>query len=123
MPKPSQSHSFPPGLRLRKRAEFLACHEHGRRYHSVHFTLHAIFLENHPARLGLAVSKKTGNAVARNRIKRLLREFFRTLANPPAGWQIVAIAKKGAPNLGLAQVAEELAPLLCRLERLSTQLP
>jgi len=33
--------------------------------------------KNDASRLGITVTKKTGNAVERNRIKRLIREFFR----------------------------------------------
>jgi ribonuclease P protein component len=47
-------------------------------------------------RLGLAVPKGTGNAVARNRIKRQLREVWRErLERVPAGRDYVLIAKPG----------------------------
>ena len=47
-------------------------------------------------RLGLAVPKGTGNAVARNRIKRQLREIWRErLERVPPGRDYVLIAKPG----------------------------
>ena len=50
-------------------------------------------------RLGLAVPKATGNAVARNRIKRQLRELWRTrLERIPSGRDYVLIAKPGLPE-------------------------
>jgi ribonuclease P protein component len=51
--------------------------------------------EGLPFRLGLTVSRKVGNAVARNRAKRRLREMVRLCANPEKleGFDIVLIAK------------------------------
>jgi ribonuclease P protein component len=50
-------------------------------------------------RLGLAVPKAAGNAVARNRIKRQLREAWRArLESVPAGRDYVLIAKPGLPE-------------------------
>ncbi|MBI4054804.1 MAG: ribonuclease P protein component [Elusimicrobia bacterium] len=43
-----------------------------------------------PTRLGISVPKKFGKAVARNRVKRLLRELFRThLGHSRLGWDVV----------------------------------
>jgi ribonuclease P protein component len=60
-------------------------------------------------RLGLTVSKKVGNSPQRSRVKRLLREWFRLhhreLKRP---WDLVIIARAGAPELGLSDVEQEL---------------
>jgi ribonuclease P protein component len=65
----------------------------------------------HP-RLGLVVTRRLGKAVQRNRVKRVLREFFRRhRAGLPAA-DLVIMAKKGAADLAYQQVQEELGRLL-----------
>ena len=65
-------------------------------------------------RLGLTVTKKVGNAVVRNRIKRMLREWMRLHGWVPTGWDLVLVAKDSAAR----QVhPEDFAPDLTRILR------
>ncbi len=98
-----------PRDRLRKRFEFRRLRDEGRRVHTRSFVFCVASGAQPQARLGLTVSRQVGNAVRRNRIKRLLREAFRqgrTLVPPAA--DVVVIAKTGCKVNSLADVRAEL---------------
>ena len=61
-------------LRIKKNSEFSKLFKRGQRVFSPTLTL--IYFPSDKLRMGLAISKKHGKAVQRNRIKRLLREAF-----------------------------------------------
>ena len=71
------------------------------------------------AQLGLAVPKSLGGAVARNRVKRPLREAWRALlADVPAGHDYVLIARPGLPEAaggpGFDWLRERVAEVLAK---------
>lgn len=102
--------SFPKTERLRKRPQFLSVARRGKRHHDKLFVL--IWAPGpHPwTRLGITASKRVGNAVARNRAKRLIREAFRRNKwTFPGGTDVVIIAK---PKLVNATFTELEAALL-----------
>jgi ribonuclease P protein component len=119
-------HDGPGGLRftkerrVRRRAEYVRVQSTGQRVTTTHF----VFLlapgprPEGPSRLGVTASKQVGNAVIRNRIKRLIREAFRL--DPgllPAGVDVVVIARQGADALGQAGLAAEWAKVRTLLGR------
>ncbi len=66
-----------------------------------------------PTRLGVTASKKVGGAVQRNRVKRLVREYFRcNYSKLDQLVDISIIAKKGASDLFYDALSDELSLLL-----------
>jgi ribonuclease P protein component len=68
------------------------------------------------ARLGLTVGRKVGGAVARNRLKRRIREVLRTHWDRlPAGTDVVVVALPGAARLGHDEVRTQVLEGLRRV--------
>jgi ribonuclease P protein component len=108
-----RSQRFPPRFRLRKRHEFVALQRHGQRYGAPHFVVITRALAGAPPRLGVTTSRKVGSAPERNRVRRLVREFFRrhrAALDPPRA--VLVIARPGAAAIRYAEVAHQLARAL-----------
>ena len=100
--------------RVQKSSDFKQALQGGRKELTEHFKV--FIYPNHLEikRIGITTSKRVGSAVKRNRIKRLLREFFRLHKTccPPSS-DIVFIAKPGADKLDYSRLREELKNILC----------
>ena len=116
-------HGFPARLRLKQRREFLRVQRGGRKHQLRHFIVFAApcvparesSSEPSPTRLGITVTRKVGNAVQRNRIKRLVREVFRqNRERLPSGIDLVFVAKQGAAEADFAGVLADFEALLRR---------
>jgi ribonuclease P protein component len=73
------------------------------------------------SRLGLSVSKKTGSAVTRNRIKRRLRELVRRwLIEKPLKFEIVIVARRAAAEAEFAELESIIAKTFAGLSHEGT---
>jgi ribonuclease P protein component len=108
--------------RLTRSAEFERVYRHGRSTANRHLVLYAFANEAAPRpRLGLSVSRKVGNAVQRNKVKRLLREAFASVEPRLAtGQDVVVVARPPARELaereGLRGVEASLTELIEKAE-------
>jgi len=69
--------SLPKIYLLRKKSEFDRVYRHGKRVHGEHFSLILLPNDLDHNRIGISIHGQLRGAVKRNRIKRVIREFFR----------------------------------------------
>jgi ribonuclease P protein component len=96
------SEAFPKERRLRRRRDYLAVQAQGKQFRGTYFILVTrprAECESRVSRVGITVSKRVGNAVTRNRLKRLVREFARRSEWIAPGWDAVVIARARAAEL------------------------
>lgn len=103
--------------RLRKRADFLAAAA-GSKVTAAAFVLQGRGRgDAGPPRVGFTVSKKVGNAVVRNRVRRRLREIVRLsdAERLHAGNDYVLIGRRSALDLPFARLVEDFVGALARI--------
>jgi len=106
--------------RLAKRAEFLEAQRLGGRSQGAWLVIYAMPTTRAHARLGITTSRKVGNAVVRNRWRRLIREAFRlNKARLPLGHDLVVIVKAHEHAPSLDAITDELVRVAKRSAQLT----
>ena len=104
---------LPKARRLRKAADFTAWRREGRSRADGLAVVVARRNGLGVSRVGFSVGKRVGNAVVRNRTKRRLREAVR-IADVLEGWDLLIIARKDAPGVGLRRLSRSVTSLFRR---------
>lgn len=112
--------------RLKNRREFLAVKK-GSRWHGRAFVLQSRLRDEIPnasqrppvVRYGITVTKKIGNAVVRNRVRRRLREAVRLVGpgHSATGCDYVLLARQEVLDIGFQQLVGELTNSLAQVKR------
>ncbi|MFC0525951.1 ribonuclease P protein component [Pontibacillus salicampi] len=102
--------------RIKKNEEFQHVFKHGQSFANRQLVLYYLKKEDQEQfRIGLSVSKRIGNAVTRNQIKRYLRQAFHELGssmNP--SYDIVIIARKPTNQMDFFQMKKSLTHVLSK---------
>ncbi len=102
-------------MRLRRPEEFRRVWSAGRSWAHALFVLWALPNDLDHVRVGITASRKVGNAVARNRARRLLREAARHLyPHITTGWDLVLVSRSTLVTVKEPQVESALRSMLSR---------
>ncbi len=100
--------NFSNDLKIRKSSEFKEVFDKGKRLHTEHYTIVCAPNSLGFPRLGLVIGKRCGNALKRNRIKRVLREVFRQNKTLFDSLDILIIGKKNSEVPDYIRAKEEI---------------
>jgi ribonuclease P protein component len=119
-----QTEKFRAAQKLRSSRQFETVYLKGARVHSSTLVLYGLLNSLDYPRLGLTVSRKIGKAVIRNRVKRRVREIFRTkLQASGPGIDLVVNAKRPIVAAPFPQIRQELQDGLAKLSKLLSNPP
>lgn len=95
---------------LKKKEDFGRVYQQGKSYGNRLLVMYVLEKDrNLENRVGISVSKKVGNSVVRHRVKRLIRESFRTHWKQwRAGHDLVVIARQNAKNKSYQEIESAL---------------
>lgn len=101
------------GRFITKPKEYALIYEKGKSWVCDLLVMRALPNEMASSRYGISVSKRIGNAVVRNRVKRRLREILRAESLRP-GWDIIVIARPAVASADYASLKQAAKGLLLR---------
>jgi ribonuclease P protein component len=102
--------------RLTDSPDFERVYRQGTAYRGKLFSVHAFPNELGTPRLGLSVSRRVGNAVSRNAVRRRLREvYYAALPEIPGSLDLVVSAQPAAADATLGELSEEFVRSLRKI--------
>ncbi|MDR4498457.1 MAG: ribonuclease P protein component [Candidatus Scalindua sp.] len=104
--------------RLRKRTEFQKVFHEGKVFSNDQIIVYALLNSTRISRLGITAGRKFGNAVKRNRLKRIFREAYRLNKHVlNRGVDIIILPRTGFTDLTLKSIEDKFKELLMQIDR------
>lgn len=94
-------------MRIKRRDDFRRAFRVGVEWKGACFSLRLVGQTSGP-RIGIVVSRRFGNAVERNRVKRLIREGFRRIAVQLPAVDIIILPRPTCQRLGVEEFGRTL---------------
>lgn len=92
-------------FRIRKNMEFQDIYKLGRNYWNRNLVLYVKRNDLNRTRVGYTITKKIGNAVSRNRLRRKMKEIYRlNFHNVKEGYDLIFIAKKNIKDISYEEL-------------------
>lgn len=114
---PRRKFGWGKAVRVRKHAQFCRIQSKGRRFGGEFVLAICSFSQCGHVRHGLTVSKRVGNAVTRNRVKRRLRSILRLHPQTFSACDIVWIAKTNAACASYRKMESDILRIADRVSR------
>ena len=99
--------------RLTRSSDFARVYNEGKSWANRLLVMRTVATGRALSRVGFSVSKRVGNAVVRNRVKRMLREAVRAEMRE-AGWDVVFIARAGTAASDFTEIRAAVSDLVGR---------
>lgn len=102
---------------IKKNRDFLKLYKRGKFHVAKYLVLYALNNKTKMNRLGITASKKFGNSVKRNRIRRLVKECYRSYEGQlKEGFDLVFVARANDDMPSFSEVKKEMKYLLRKVE-------
>ena len=107
--------------RLRKRKDFAFIYRRGKSMAAKNVAMNYLKVKNDELLIGFSASKKVGNAVTRNKVKRLMRECVRhSIENIPSGHRMVFNARVRSADASYDEISKDINYLIGKLNNVDT---
>lgn len=99
---------------IKKDYEFRKIYKHGKSFANKYLVVYILKNKTDQTRIGISISKKVGNAVTRNRIRRLIKETYRLNIdeNIKKGYDLVFISRVAAKDATYKDIEKAMTHLM-----------